>query len=170
MRAAADARGRVAVTSLAWHALLIPAEVVRRVGGPMRELFMWYEDVEYGLRLHAAGLRVYAVPAAHVTHPRMATRLVSLPRVTLFVPVTSGWRVYLMLRNALVVRRRYGGSRFWVADLPLELIRGVLAARASEDAHGTRAIGIVARAVGDAARGRLGPPPAHLMSRHASGA
>ena len=57
------------VFELAWHAVLFPAETVRQVGPPAAELFMWYEDVEYGLRLRRAGLTAYVVPRAEVQHP-----------------------------------------------------------------------------------------------------
>lgn len=125
----ADAAGRLPVMELAWHALLLPVPVARCVGPPRAELFMWYEDVEYGLRLRANGVRLYVVPAARVTHPAIERNVrVRLPGVVLDVPVTTATKTYLMTRNALIVRRAYSGPRFWVTDLPLTLLRGVIAA------------------------------------------
>ena len=160
LEAAANAgSGAVAVCELAWHALLIPVSVIERLGGPSRELFMWYEDVEYGLRLRRGGLRLYVVPGARVTHPPPG-RLVSVNflGVPLDVPVAGATKSYLMIRNSLVVHHRYGGVRFWYADLPLLLVRGGIAVF-SERGERLRGARVFARAVFDAARGRLGPPP-----------
>jgi len=136
--------------------------VIRRLGGPSRELFMWYEDVEYGMRLRRAGYPVYVVPGARVRHPPPG-RLISVNflGVPLDVPVADSVKSYLMIRNSLVVHQRYGGLRFWFADLPLLLVRGsigVFAAR-GERLRGAR---VLARAVRDAARRRMGPPPEGL--------
>jgi hypothetical protein len=152
----------VGIFELAWHALLIPVAVIQRLGGPSRELFMWYEDVEYGMRLRHAGLLVYVVPDARVTHPPPG-RMVSVTflGVPLDVPVAGPAKSYLMIRNSLVVHHRYGGARFWYGDLPLLLVRGGIAVFSE---RGGRVYGarVLARAVLDAARGRMGPPPASL--------
>jgi glycosyltransferase involved in cell wall biosynthesis len=157
--AAAAGSDAVGVCELAWHALLIPVTVIKRVGGPSRELFMWYEDVEYGMRLRHAGLLVYVVPGAHVKHPPPG-RLVSVNflGVPLDVPVAGAAKSYLMIRNSLVVHHRYGGVRFWYADLPLLLVRGGIAVFSERGAR-VRGARILARAVLDAARGRMGQPP-----------
>ena len=63
-----------------------------------------------------------------------------------------------MTRNALVVRHEYVGPQFWVVDLPLAVLRGVIAAAALPGPTLRLLRRSVLRAVGDAARGRLGPP------------
>jgi rhamnopyranosyl-N-acetylglucosaminyl-diphospho-decaprenol beta-1,3/1,4-galactofuranosyltransferase len=162
VEAAAKGGSAVGVCELAWHALLVPVPVIQRLGGPSRELFMWYEDVEYGMRLRHSGLLVYVVPGARVTHPP-PRRLVSLKLlgVPFDVPIAGAAKSYLMIRNSLVVHHRYGGVRFWYADLPLLLVRGGIAVFSERGAR-IRGARVLARAVLDAARGRMGPPPVSL--------
>jgi hypothetical protein len=147
------------VAELAWHALLIPVPVIREFGGPWAELFMWYEDVEWGLRLRSAGRRLYVVPEASVTHP-LPPRTVraAFGRVVLEAPVTDRRRSYLMVRNSLVVRHRYCGRRFWFVDLPLTLARGLLVTFALPGSRLAALRDVMGRGVLDAVRGRLGPP------------
>ena len=165
LAALAGDRRAVPVAELAWHALLLPVSTVRTLGPPWAELFMWYEDVEYGLRLRRAGLTAYVVPGASVEHGPPA-RVVEgrFLGVHLDVPVVTPSKAYLMTRNALVVRHRYMGRRFWAVDLPLTLLRGAIAARSLPGS--TLRIGrhAVLGAAVDAARGRLGPPPPGLVA------
>jgi rhamnopyranosyl-N-acetylglucosaminyl-diphospho-decaprenol beta-1,3/1,4-galactofuranosyltransferase len=165
LRAFAGDKPAVAVAELAWHALVLPMATVRQLGPPRAELFMWYEDVEYGLRLRRAGLTPYVVPAASVEHPPPSEVVRGrFLGVHLDVPVVTPSKAYLMTRNALVVRHEYMGWRFWPIDMPLTLLRGLIAARALPGS--TLRIGwdAIVRAVRDAARGRLGPPPAATIA------
>ena len=161
----------VAVAELAWHAVLLPIATLRNLGPPQADLFMWYEDVEYGLRLRRAGLTAYVVPKAAVDHPppvggSVSTRFLG---VHLEVPVVTPSKAYLMTRNALVVRHEYMGWRFWPIDMPLTLLRGFIAARALPGPTLRILWDAVLRGVRDAARGRLGPPPAVTMALDETG-
>lgn len=163
VEAAAGDNDSLAVFELAWHALLIPVDVIKRVGGPDRSLFMWYEDVEYGMRLRHAGLPVYVVPGARVTHPPPPrTVSVSVLGRPLDVPVTSPTKSYLLVRNSLVVHRRYGGVRFWYGELPLLLIRAAIASFALDAPKLRVGARVLAQATLDALRGRTGPPPPRI--------
>lgn len=165
LEAAAGARRAVPVAELAWHALLLPVSTVRRVGLPRAELFMWYEDVEYGLRLRRAGLTAYAVVAAHVDHPPPA-RVVraTILGVPLDVPIVSPSKAYLMTRNALVVRHEYVGPKFWIVDVPLTVARALIAIRALPGPRLALLREALLRPIADAARGRMGPPPPPLVA------
>jgi rhamnopyranosyl-N-acetylglucosaminyl-diphospho-decaprenol beta-1,3/1,4-galactofuranosyltransferase len=166
---AADGRPAVPVSELAWHALLLPVETVRRIGPPRAELFMWYEDVEYGLRLRRAGLTAYAVVRAHVQHPPPAKVIkAKVLGVPMDVPIVTPSKAYLMTRNALVVRHEYVGPRFWVVDLPLTVVRALIAIRALPGPTLTLLREALIRPMADAARGRLGPPPVSLMALDAA--
>jgi rhamnopyranosyl-N-acetylglucosaminyl-diphospho-decaprenol beta-1,3/1,4-galactofuranosyltransferase len=165
LKAAAGDRRAVPVAELAWHALLLPVSTVRRVGPPRAELFMWYEDVEYGLRLRRAGLTAYAVVAAHVDHPppKRVVRA-NILGVPLDVPIVSPSKAYLMTRNALVVRHEYVGPKFWVVDVPLTIVRALIAVRALPGSRLALLREVLLRPIADAARGRMGPPPPTLVA------
>jgi rhamnopyranosyl-N-acetylglucosaminyl-diphospho-decaprenol beta-1,3/1,4-galactofuranosyltransferase len=165
LKAIAAGRKSLPVSELAWHALLFPVEAVRRVGPPREELFMWYEDVEYGWRLRRAGLGLHVVPEA-VVHHRLPKRIVRkrLFGVPLEVPVVDFEKSYLMTRNALVVQRSHGGAKFWWAYLPLTLARAVVVAASLPGSPVLRVREAILRPFAHAARGRLGPPPAELLA------
>lgn len=59
--------GAVAVQSASFVSLLVPTSVVRSAALPMRDYFIWKDDVEYTTRLAQAGLGVM-VPGSRVTH------------------------------------------------------------------------------------------------------
>lgn len=52
------------VVDAAWSGTLIKSEVVGKIGLPLRELFLYSEDVEYFSRMRKAGFPVYVVPGA----------------------------------------------------------------------------------------------------------
>jgi glycosyltransferase involved in cell wall biosynthesis len=163
LRAAAGGNGSTPVETLAWHALLIPADAVRAVGPPRADLFTWYEDVEYSRRLQAGGFELRVVPDAGVRHPPPPElRVLKLAGATLHVPLTTPARTYLMTRNALVVHRGFAGRRFWYRDLPAILIKAVVAALAQPGSKLGNIRRFVVSPVVDAIRGRMGPPPASL--------
>lgn len=70
-------RGRAAPMDVDWicgACLLVRAEVVRRHGGLDETLFMYAEDVEWGCRLRAAGLRIGYLPGEAVLHLQGGTQ------------------------------------------------------------------------------------------------
>jgi GT2 family glycosyltransferase len=48
--------------------MLIPAPVLRRVGGLEERIFMYLDDAEFCMRVRAAGYRLVYAPAARMTH------------------------------------------------------------------------------------------------------
>lgn len=78
-------------------AMLVPREVVEKVGYLDSRLFLQVEDVEWSLRMRAAGYRILFVPAGQVWH---------------HVSVASGGErapdtAYYEMRNSLVVCARH---------------------------------------------------------------
>jgi rhamnopyranosyl-N-acetylglucosaminyl-diphospho-decaprenol beta-1,3/1,4-galactofuranosyltransferase len=146
------------IAGLSWHALLVRLDAVRDAGNVWAELFHQYEDAEFSLRLQRAGWQTVVVPAATCMHPPgpPATRTYRVLGRELWIRVETPAKLYLTTRNDLVVRARYGGARFWALTGPLIVVRGLLTALASRP----RALRWWARAIADAARRRLGPPPA----------
>lgn len=161
VHAAAARRGTLPVVNVAWHGLTIPVEVIRRHGNVWGDLFLQYEDIELGLRLARAGLRVYLAPDAECLHPAPpdARDLRILGR-EIQITAQNGAKEYLTLRNGLVVRSRYDGVRFWYGTGPLILLRGLLSALALDAPAQVTLRHVFARGVIDAIRGRLGPAPA----------
>ena len=163
--ALAARRSELPVLNLAWHGLMFPVDVLRRHGNVWGELFLQYEDIELGMRLRGAGLKVYLVPSAECIHPPPpAARAVMIFGRQIDVTAQTPVKEYLTLRNGLVVRQRYEGLRFWYGTGPFVLIRGFLSSLALDVPTLPAVWNVFVRGVVDAIRGRLGPPPAATVA------
>lgn len=117
-------------------------KVIDELGFFAGELFFGFEDLEFGLRLQAAGYRLLVVPTEHHTVADTAA-------------VRTPWREYYKARSIVTICRRHLGTAPLVATLARSLLLGglVLAIR-------TRNLNLIrARWHGavDALRGSLGP-------------
>ncbi|HET8655705.1 MAG TPA: glycosyltransferase family 2 protein [Longimicrobiaceae bacterium] len=104
------------VTFLTGCCMLIPAAVLRRVGGFEEDFFMYIEDVDLSLRIAAAGYRLLYEPRARVLH-----------RVSLQDAGPSPFQIFLRDRNRRrLARRRYGWAdrlRFALVFYPGRVVR-----------------------------------------------
>ncbi|MBI4351141.1 MAG: glycosyltransferase [Elusimicrobia bacterium] len=91
-----------------WSGALITSAVVKKIGLPLRELFLYAEDVEYFRRMRRSGFAVYVIPGAGYLKRYAGHKM------------TSGWfgrpthayrdafRLYYAFRNEIYVSRLYG--------------------------------------------------------------
>ena len=159
-RQIAKGRSAVPVLNLSWHGMLLPVDVIRRLGNVWGELFLQYEDIELGMRYRAAGLNMYLSSEAECLHPVPPdARTVRIAGRQIDVTAQNASKEYLTLRNGLVVRRRWDGLRFWYGTGPFVLIRGFLSSLALDVPKVAALRHVFLQGVIDAARGRLGPPP-----------
>jgi GT2 family glycosyltransferase len=108
-------------------AMLVRGEAIRQVGGLDDEFFMYCEEMDWAMRLHEAGWRVYALPAAHVIHHAgQSSQQVRWPafvrlwrsRFRFFdkhrrhYPPGYPRLVRALVRNALALRARQARQRF----------------------------------------------------------
>ena len=130
-------------------AMLVPREVIDRVGCFDDRLFVQVEDVEWSLRMRAAGYRILFVPGAVIAH-----------RVAMS---TGGERAsvtaYYEMRNVLEVSARHaplrGPARVWreYGSLAVHLMHARLAPQPLANARA------VIAGWRDYRAGRLGPCP-----------
>lgn len=78
-------------------ALLIRREIVERVGILENDYFLYYEDVDYSLRIKNAGYKILYVPASKIYH-----------KVSRATKAGSSSYIYYHVRNGLVNARRNG--------------------------------------------------------------
>jgi hypothetical protein len=109
-------------------AMLVPREVLERVGVFDPELFAYSEDTDWSLRAREAGYRHYVVPASRVWHKVSAAS----------GGESSPTALYYDVRNALVVAERHaplGAIATWRRRLALvgaHLVQGARAPRRRE--------------------------------------
>ena len=87
--------------------LLLQGKKMREIGLPQKGYFLWYDDIEYCLRLQECG-GVTVVPAAVLHHK---TVLSKEGMVTKGVLHRIGWRQYYGYRNRYDTAKRHFGMR-----------------------------------------------------------
>ena len=128
-------------------AMLVPRRVLEEVGLLDEDLFLHVEDVEWSLRIRAAGYRLYFVPAARLWHK---------------VSVDTGGEnsptiAYYGMRNTLEVCSRFAPQR-GVAGMRRHAV--TVAAHVAHARRGSRPLAnlrAVTEGWRDYRRGRLGP-------------
>ncbi|NYD66709.1 glycosyltransferase [Agromyces atrinae] len=128
-RVAAARRGGMAVRSTSFVSMLVRTDVVREVGLPIADYFIWNDDFEYSTRV-LRGRRGLHVPASIVVHKT---------RALASTDADPGERFYNEVRNKLWMLRRsdslspaekalYGAStlRRWVLTFVRSSDRAVL--------------------------------------------
>lgn len=91
------------------------ASAIRQVGLPIREFFIWMDDVEFTCRLSDQGFTGLYVPASSVLHKTPGNMPPSLSQA----PVGSEWKYYYFARNHVYFTRQRKKSRlaFWFSVL-----------------------------------------------------
>ncbi|MBU1125343.1 MAG: glycosyltransferase, partial [Candidatus Omnitrophica bacterium] len=93
--------------SFAWRGTLIPIEVIKDIGLPRKEYFLYAEDTEYSLRMRKKGYDIYWVPTSRVIEQRGSDRehiRFSCIHASCY---RSKERIYYSLRNEIAVYKEY---------------------------------------------------------------
>ncbi|WP_182524034.1 glycosyltransferase family 2 protein [Nocardioides dongkuii] len=90
----------VEVENVAFEGFMVRRDVVERVGLPDPSYFIFYDDVDYALRVRRAGYRIWAVRDAVLVRQLSFDQQHDL----------AGWKGFYMYRNLFVVHLRYGGN------------------------------------------------------------
>ena len=123
-------------------AMLVSLDAWEAVGGMDDGCFLYYEDVDFGLRLNRHKLRSVMVPSVIVHHQGSAN--------TAEMPLE---REYYLLRNRLRTARRWqSGISFWLGAY-IDCRRIVFSSRKRGEARA----GMLSRALRDAIAGIHGP-------------
>lgn len=99
--------GLYAVRSSSFVSLLVPSKVVREVGLPYREFFIWVDDAEFTSRIVKAGYKGYLVTSSVVVHKTATNYGASIRTAT---PETA-WKFYYYMRNGMFASR---GEKPWI--------------------------------------------------------
>ncbi|WP_105012180.1 glycosyltransferase family 2 protein [Salinibacter sp. 10B] len=100
------------ISYAAFVGLLCRVDVVHRVGLPAADFFLWYDDVEYCLRLASEG-RIYLVRSSRVTHhvsEERRSQEKGEAKPWRYFKLSYYWRYYYGYRNRLLILRRHVSS------------------------------------------------------------
>lgn len=135
---------------------ILSREVVEKVGLPIKDFFIWFDDWEYSLRVQRAGCRIIAVPEAVVVHdvggkPRQARFFGrTITRIT-----PAPWKLYYGARNMLYVLLRDKRPAREMLQFFASQMNNLLKDIVCEPDRGSR-VRMRLRGLRDGARGRLG--------------
>jgi len=95
----------------------ISTNLIRQIGLPKSEFFIWWDDIEYSLRARRVS-KIINISNAVVTHKT------AIPSNDFFVKYKRDWREYYGWRNRIVTQRLHAKSKFLVnIYLPLWFIK-----------------------------------------------
>lgn len=89
---------RVAIENVAFEGFMVRRGVLDRVGLPDPSYFIFYDDVDFALRVRRAGYRIWAIREAVLVRQLDFSQQHDL----------SSWKGYYMYRNLFAVHFRYG--------------------------------------------------------------
>lgn len=98
---AAEKDGCVPCVSASFVSILISTQAVLKVGLPIKEFFIWCDDVEYTCRISHAGFPCYYVPQAVAHHKSVSNYFPSVDKA----PASMAGRFYYQMRNTTYMKR-----------------------------------------------------------------
>jgi GT2 family glycosyltransferase len=111
----------LAVEAISGACLLTRRDVFQKVGGFNEEYFMYYEDMDYCLKVVRSGWKNYFVPSAVVTHHGGKSSGGQYSRFSNVMMAESGWRFFyrqkgycyaFMLRAGLAAKAAFCSCLF----------------------------------------------------------
>jgi GT2 family glycosyltransferase len=104
----------IKITHASFVSTIISARAVREVGYPIKEFFIWHDDVEYTNRITKAGFAAYSIENSIVTHVTPANNGPDYCDISR----TNLWKWQYGARNWVAFRRNnFGileGVRLWI--------------------------------------------------------
>lgn len=83
--------------------LLLSRRAIQELGLPLKEMFIYFDDTEYSLRMRGRGI-MFTIPASKILHGEPGKALDSSP----WGPSPLGWRKYYAIRNQIYTYRKHG--------------------------------------------------------------
>lgn len=99
--------GLFAIRSASFVSLLVPCRVVREVGLPYKEFFIWVDDAEYTSRIFKRGYKGYLNNHSVALHKTGANYGSGIKVAT----PDSAWKFYYYMRNGMFASR---GEKPWI--------------------------------------------------------
>jgi rhamnopyranosyl-N-acetylglucosaminyl-diphospho-decaprenol beta-1,3/1,4-galactofuranosyltransferase len=91
------------VESASFVSLLVRRDVIKTVGLPIKEFFIWGDDVEYTLRITKNGFLGFYVKDSITIHKT---------KTNYFPANVYDWRYYYNIRNWLIIWKKYDKKRY----------------------------------------------------------
>jgi len=110
------------VDTAGWAGLLVSRRAVKDVGLPLKDLFIYFDDCEYSLRMRQKGI-ILTVPASKIIHSSRSLNPGTGKPTKLLRP--SGWRQYYVTRNHIYIYRKYARPGLFFDRLSFYIMIGL---------------------------------------------
>ena len=91
----------VPIKMASFVSLFIPVRIVKNIGLPIKEFFIWCDDLEYTLRI-ANSYPCFYAPNSIVCHKTATNYSPSIDKA----PANMAWRFYYSIRNSCYIKRK----------------------------------------------------------------
>ncbi len=108
-----------------YNGVLIQRKLVERIGLPLKDLFIWGDELEYFWRAKNAGVPLGTVVKARFLHPptRQKRITIKLGHLRLTLPYSEDeTRMFLIIRNSTLLYMRHLGVSKWVLKVVLYML------------------------------------------------
>jgi rhamnopyranosyl-N-acetylglucosaminyl-diphospho-decaprenol beta-1,3/1,4-galactofuranosyltransferase len=105
---------KVNVDVASYVGFLINAKAVKKVGLPIQQLFIFYDDTEHSIRLKKYG-PIFLIPSSRITHLAPVVNLSNRSKIG------DNWKIYYQYRNRLVTIKLHF-SNYYFLLLKFEVI------------------------------------------------
>lgn len=149
------------ITHTSFVGPLIPRKIVSRIGFPNREFFIYYDDVEYSIRVTKEN-KIILISNSHIVHKevdfRDSIRAKFLWKTSLTprVDIKSFWKVYYSIRNLTYLAKKYQLNKLkFFYDFTLGMIKTMIGIVLYDNYKFVR-ISLILKAMHDGLLGKLG--------------
>lgn len=108
------------IKHLTFVGFFISKELVKQIGYPREDLFIYYDDLEYSMRIIENNYKIIGIEESVIEHPYIMPQ--NDKKIFLFsvnVPKMPKWKMYYWMRNNLIIRK--GKKRRFLKNLILEV-------------------------------------------------
>lgn len=82
--------------------VLVSSTAVHKVGLPIKEFFIWCDDIEYTQRIYDNGFHCFYAPSSIVVHKSQTNYFPSVDKA----PASMAWRFFYQARNTSYLKRK----------------------------------------------------------------
>lgn len=119
----ANEKGLIENFACPFNAILLSAKLIRTIGYPKKEMFIWGDEINYHNRAIKAGMIPVTVTNAIHYHPKDRQKFYELRGKYKVMIVDKDWKLYCFIRNH-VYNWRF--SRFWYLRWPKRFFKLVI--------------------------------------------
>lgn len=127
--------------------LYVNMDVVKKIGLPEKDFFIWFDDTEYSLRLNKYG-KIRNVNSSILNH-----------KTCLSVNQAYSWKSYYGLRNQIYILKKYFGRKElkkFIRNMKKKILLGKLAFKLKRDSYYIEISKLYQKSLNDGMNGKLG--------------